>query len=377
MQKILTLTLFILFLLVLPHRVNAQELQEPPKQEFFKAEVISIDNEGEKEEFGFKSIFQDIKVQFLDGAEPGKIISMTNGGMVNITVSQKVAKGDTVILSKITNSGPEEKYFIADKYRLDTLPFLLIAFCILISLIAGKKGIGSLLGLIISLLVIFIWIVPNILHGRDPLFISITGSLVILFVTTYLAHGVSKQTTVALICTFFSLMVTAFLSIFMVNLTRLSGLGSEDAYSLQLGPATAGINLQGLLLGGIIIGTLGALNDITTTQSATIFEMAKDDARIKFSKLIKKGFLIGREHIVSLVNTLVLAYAGASLVVLIFFILNPAKHPYWVILNSETIFDEIVRTISGSVGLILAVPLVTVLAAWYVTRKSYLSSDKP
>lgn len=368
MIKRLLFILFVVFTIFQSPRVFAEEPLEP-KQEFLKAEVISIEEEGVKEQYGFKSIYQNLKLKLLDGGNSGQVITLDHGKEVNISPNQKVSKGETVILSKITDLQSNENYFIADKYRLNYIPYLLISFVLLVVVVAGKKGLGSLIGLGVSLAVIAAWIVPSILKGQDPLMISIIGSLVILFVTTYLAHGVSKQTTIALVSTFISLMVTAFLSILLVSLTKLAGLGDEDAYILQLGITTQGINLQGLLLGGIIIGTLGALNDITTTQAATVFEIAKENTAIKFSKLVKKGFLIGREHIVSMVNTLVLAYAGASLVVIIFFVLNPAKHPYWVILNSETIFDEIVRTVTGSVGLILAVPLVTVLSAWYITKK--------
>ncbi len=369
---ILFVTLFLAVIFIMPFKVFAQQPQVP-KEEFYKAQVISVDKEGERDIDGFKSIYQDIKIKLLDGPDKDKTISIENGGQFNITPQQKVSKGDTVILSRISSiDSGKIQYFIADKYRLDYLPYLLIFFIILVFIVAGKTGLGSLLGLAISLAIISLWVVPQILHGQDPLFVSIVGSLAILFLTTYLAHGISKQTTVALISTFISLMVTALLSIFMVHLTKLTGLGNEDAYSLQLGPVTQGINLQGLLLGGIIIGTLGALNDVTTTQSATIFEIFKDNPLIKFEPLVKKAFLIGKEHIVSLVNTLVLAYAGASLAIMIFFVLNPSQQPYWVILNSETIFDEIVRTIAGSIGLILAVPLVTLLAALYVTKDKSL-----
>ena len=156
-------------------------------------------------------------------------------------------------------------------------------------------------------------------------------------------------------------MLTVVIAIYFVNFTGLSGLNDETSL-LIFGP-TSTINLQGLLLAGIIIGTLGALNDITTAQAATIFELAKTDNRLKFRKLFSKGLKIGNEHIISMVNTLVLAYAGSSLIIFIFIYLNPANVPYWVIINNELLSDEIVRALAGSIGLLLVVPIVTAIAA--------------
>ena len=220
--------------------------------------------------------------------------------------------------------------------------------------------------MIVSVLVILQFIVPQILQGQDPLLVSIAGSLAIMLLTIYLAHGISKRTTVALGATAIALLITGVLSYFFVNITDLTGVGSEDAYLLQFGPAS--INLKGLLLGGIIIGALGVLDDITTSQSAAVFEIAKANKKLEFMDLIMRGYVVGKEHIASLVNTLVLAYAGASLSLFIIFVLNPSNQPYWVILNSQIIVEEVIRTLAGSIGLVMAVPIATILAAWAATK---------
>src|SRR5260221_1415293 len=341
------------------------------QEEFEKAEVISVDKEGQAQIGGSSVRFQDITLKITSGIDAGKTIRLTNGGGTFVTREQLVTKGEVLILDKTQNG-----YLILDKYRLDTVPFLLIGFVVLLLAVAGWKGLGSIFGLIISLAVILGFIVPQIIAGTNPLLVAIIGSIVILFVSTYLAHGISKQTTIALISTFIALIIAAILSLVSVNFTKLAGIGDDAATSLLTASSTANINLQGLLLAGIIIGTLGALNDITTTQSATIFELAEAykqslplrGKNLKFEELVKKGTNVGREHIVSLVNTLVLAYAGSSLAIFIYFILNPGKQPLWVVLNNEVIIDEIVRTFSGTIGLILAIPICTYLAAWRVSR---------
>ncbi len=325
-------------------------------QFFYKAVVLEITKEGEKSFGSVKNKFQDVKIQYLDGPKKGQTTEIENGGQTSLSTSQMVSKGQTVIIQS-QSTGQNTIY---DSYRFTPIIFITLLFALLVLVIAKWKGLGSLVGLLISLAVIFLYIVPQILTGADPLQVSIFGSLVILFATTYLAHGISKQTTVALVSTFISLTLTAFFAWVFVAISHLSGFNEETA-TLQFG-ITSKINVQGLLLGGIIIGTLGALNDITTTQSAAVFELAQHTTN--FSQLFKRGFAIGREHIVSMINTLVLAYVGSAFALFIFLAVNPLKLPLWVIINSEDISGEIVRTIAGSMGLILVVPIVTALAAY-------------
>lgn len=326
---------------------------------FYKAEVLEIVKEGKKTSGSAINDFQDIKVR-LDPPN-GKIVELENGGQTSITSSQKVDRGEVIVVSAQKNTGGLTVYSVYDKYRFTPVLSMIILLAVFILAVARWKGLGSLVGLTVSLAVIFFYIIPNILQGGDPITVSILGSLVILFVSTYIAHGVSKQTTVALVSTFFVLFLVVFFSWAFTSIAQLSGFNEETSI-FQFGPGS-NINLVGLLLAGTIIGSLGALNDITTTQSATIFELFETDKSLTVVRLFSKGFLIGKEHIVSMINTLVLAYAGSFLTVFFFLVLNPQKIPLWVIVNSEDISDEIVRTVAGSMGLILAVPIVTLLAA--------------
>ena len=186
----------------------------------------------------------------------------------------------------------------------------------------------------------------------------------------YLAHGFTKQTSVAVFSTAITLVITGFLSVLFVRLTNLSGISNEDTSSLLFGGPTATINYKGLLLGGMIIGFLGVLDDITTGMSATVFELKKVNSKLKFHEIIKSSLNVGVEHISSLVNTLVLAYAGSSLPVFLYLVLNPQGYPVWFMVNSEFIAEEIVRTMVGSIGLLFAVPITTIMASYFVTRDS-------
>ncbi len=183
--------------------------------------------------------------------------------------------------------------------------------------LSGWHGVGSLAGMMISVAVIAKYIVPQILTGTDPLFVSIVGCTFVMVTTICLAHGFSKQTTVALVSTAATLIGIGLLSVFITGVTKLTGLGSDDAYSLKMGP-TASINFRGLLFGGILIGALGVLDDVTTGLSASVFELSQANVKLSFGELTRAGLRVGREHINSLVNTLILAYAGASLPIFIY-----------------------------------------------------------
>lgn len=338
-----------------------------PTQEFFKARVVEVVEQGEKEAQGRKNYYQTLRVKIEDGTEKGKFTVLENGKDFQITKDQLVSKDQEIIVAKITRTDGKISYSIYDLYRLNNLVIILAIFFLLVIFIAGKKGVGSILGMVLSLLVITFFIIPNILKGADPLIVTLAGSCFILLTSGYLAHGISKKTSVALASTLISLFLTVAFAKLAINFAHITGLGSEDAVALQFGP-TSIINLKGLFLSGVIIGTLGALNDITITQAVAIFEIKKANPKFKALELIEKGVNIGKEHAASLVNTLVLAYAGSALAVFIFIVLNPARVPYWVILNNETISGEIVNAVSGSAGLLLSVPIVTLTSAYVFSK---------
>jgi uncharacterized membrane protein len=361
MKRLLVLLYFAIAVVVA--NAHAQENGKTQHQhEFFRAKVIRIVDEGIGEFLGNSNYFQKIEAFIESGSEKGKTVTVINGGEISITEDQKLTIGDRIIVLKNFNAlTNKESYTIYEIYRLNNILFIIGAFLLFAILLAGWKGIGSILGLITSFAVIMVYIVPRILAGENPVIVSIAGAIIILASSTYMAHGVSWQTTIAVISTFISLIITSLLSVAFVNITKLTGL-VEDGSLLQ---TLAGnpINLKGLLLGGIIIGTLGALDDITHAQAASIFELARTNTNLTVFQLFKKGFAIGKEHIASLMNTLVLAYAGSSLIVFLFFAINPLNVPYWVILNNELTSGEIVRTAAGSMGLMSVVPVATLLSA--------------
>ncbi len=355
--------------LVCTRVVSAEEINQ--KEIFTKAQVLEVSEDSTHliESFGetYVTPYQKLKLLIIDGTDTGKTVVVEYAGMTE-TSFQKVKVGQFLVLNQVEVAGGSTQYQVVDKLRINELFMIILLFLVLVVLLSKWKGIGSILGMLFSLIVILKFIIPQILAGRDPLLISILGSIAILVTSIYLAHGFSKQTTVAVISTSITLVITGLLSVLFVRLTNLSGISNEDTSSLLFGGPTATINYKGLLLGGMIIGFLGVLDDVTTGMSATVFELKKVNSKLSFSELISSSLNVGVEHISSLVNTLVLAYAGSSLPVFLYLVLNPQGYPVWFMINSEFIAEEIVRTLVGSIGLLFAVPITTAIAAWIVTR---------
>ncbi len=340
------------------------------KETFVRGKVMEVLNQGLKSFNGVSVYSEKLKVNILEGQEKGKIVIIDRSTDPRLS-NTKISKGEGVVIDVKPDPKGVTQYVIYEPYRLNSLLIIAAIFLLFVIFIAGRRGIGAVIGLTISVLVISLWIIPQILAGADPLRVCIVGSFVILIITTYIAHGVSLKTTVAILGTAISLVFAAWLSNFLVSILHVFGLGSEDIYNLQIGTPNP-INPSGLLLGSILIGTLGALNDITTTQAMTMFTLVKESAsrrtEQKMLDLFEKGMIIGKEHIASLINTLVLAYAGSSLAIFIFFELNPAHLPWWVILNNESTIEEIVRSLVGAGSLIFAVPLTTLIATWVALK---------
>jgi uncharacterized membrane protein len=228
----------------------------------------------------------------------------------------------------------------------------------------------SIVSLVITFFVIIKYLVPKILSGANPLTVTILSSFVIILTIIYITEGFKTRAHIAVLSTFISLLITIALSWFFVSLTKLSGFYEEDmAYLVNL--SIGDINFKGLLLAGIMIGSLGVLDDVIVSQIATVEQLHETDKQLSKKELFKKAYDVGVSHISSMTNTLFLAYAGVSLPLLILFISGrSAFSSYAQIINNEAIATEIIRTLAGSIGLIMAVPIATSVAVyWYKSKK--------
>src|SRR5215213_1280239 len=272
--------------------------------------------------------------------------------------------GQRVSLAVAEQPGQPPTYYIQDLERGRPMLVLVALFVGAVIAFGRWQGIRSLVGLGLSFVVIVGFVVPAILRGHSP--VAVTGAMAIMLVSLYLSHGTGPKTTAAVVGTALALGLTAALSIVFVAATSLTGLASEEAQFASF--AVGGLSLRGLLLAGIIIGGLGVLDDVTMSQASLVSELHHANPTAGMAALVAGALRVGRDHIAATVNTLFLAYAGAALPLLIVFVTGTDSLS--TVATTEVVAVEIVRALCGSVGLIAAVPLTTVLAALVATEEA-------
>jgi|SRR5579872_418250 len=348
---------------------------DTPTQTFYLAKVLDVTNFYQNTVGpAHQNVWsEDVTLKFLNGSLKGQQLTITNSAIEGISSNPQVQKGQYVVVGKNPVTG-DGAYTILDVYRIYILAALAGLFIFLVILFGRWRGLSSLAALIFSIGLLAFFVIPEILKGHSPLTITIIAAIFIACVSLFLAHGFNKRTLYAFAAMIITLMIALGLSVYFVNLAKLTGLGTEDAQYLVVGGVSAG-HLQGLLLSGIIIGALGVLEDITTGQSAVVDELKKANPALKFKELSSSALSVGREHIASLVHTLVLAYAGSSLLIFLLFAINKSQ-PLWVLFNSQYVGEELVRALIGSIALVLAVPIATFIAAYFQSREN-LTIIKP
>ncbi|RKN23911.1 YibE/F family protein [Micromonospora musae] len=276
-----------------------------------------------------------------------------------------VEAGDEVIMVQLTDptDPSSSSWNVAEHQRGQPLVWLALIFAGAIVAFGRWRGLAALAGLAASFGILLTFVLPGIGAGHSPLLVAVVGAALIMFVVLYLTHGVTAQTSVAVLGTLGSLVLTGVLGAAATAATHLTGFGSEDALTLSM--FRGDVDLRGLLLAGIIIGSLGVLDDVTVTQAATVTELAHANPGLSRLQLYRAATRVGRAHIASTVNTIVLAYAGASLPLLL--LLTADSRPVGQLLTSEFLAQEIVRSAVATLGLIAAVPLTTGLAAIVTT----------
>jgi len=364
MKKIFIIILSLLTLLFsssVPVFAQTDTVGELPKEERLEGKVTQIVEESQIIPAGAKELqlYQKLEILITKGSLKDKKITIENGKLPMSNL-QKYKSGDELVISYGKDFEGNDTFYISDYIRRGSLLWLFIIFIICTVVIAKWRGLLSLLGMGISFFVIYSFILPKISTGSNPVEIAILGSLIIIPVSFFLSHGLNKKTVVAIAGTLIALMITGVLATMFVESAQLTGFASEEAGFLQT-IKQGSVNIKGLLLAGIIIGVLGVLDDITISQSAIVFQLKETNEKLGFFELYKRAMNVGQDHISSMVNTLVLVYTGAALPLLLLFIDNP--HPFSEIVNYEIIADEVVRTLVGSIGLILAVPITTVIAS--------------
>ncbi len=335
------------------------------ESETLRARVVDVQEEGTIQQGEFEQPFQRLRLRLDGGALDGQEVEVEHGILGLTNQARTFHAGDRVLVEHTRAIDGRHIFYVTDYVRSVPLLWLMSLFVGATLLLSGWQGARSLAGMAVSLVVIAGFVVPQILEGRDPVLVAVVGSAAMMGTSLCLVYGWKAKTHVATVGLFLSLVITGLLSLWFVGWARLSGFGAEEAGFLQV----AGVQLdtQGLLLAGIIIGTLGALDDIAVGQSSAVFELGKANPQLGWTGLFRHGMVIGRDHLAAMVNTLFLAYAGAALPLLLMFSVH--TEPMGMTINREIMAEEIVRTLVGSLGLLAGVPLTSLIAALVVQRE--------
>lgn len=292
---------------------------------------------------------------------PGEEEGLTAGVDVQI-----LSESDGTIVA-VSPATIQSMYQYADSQRRTFLWLLMFAFAGAVILLGRWRGVAALTGLALSLIVVVVWLIPSLLDGNTPAFVALVGASAVAYLALYVSHGVTRTSTIALLGTVGALALTTGLSVVTVSLGSFTGFVSEESTLLIL---LEGIDIRGLLLAGMVIGAAGALDDVTVTQANSIFQIRRADPDLSKVELFNRGMVIGKAHVGSIVNTLMLAYLGAALPLTILFVAS--RQSLGAVSNSEVVAVEIVRTIVGTLGIIAAVPLTTWLATLWPSSNEHV-----
>ncbi len=359
------LIIFLFVTFSVPAFVSAQELHND-YQGTYHGKVLEVLSKEMREIPGTDTdhLYQNISAKILDGPQKGEIVTIENDYL-------ELGKGDKFYFNHNIYINGTEVYGIVNIDRKDSLIVLGLIFVLVVVVFGGWQGARSLLALTGSMFAIFYILLPGLLNGWSPLLLSIIVASGILFFAIFLTHGFNKESVVAYTGTMIAVLITGVFAIVAVHMSDLSGFAEEASVYLNFN-TRGSLDPTSLLIGAIIIGVLGVLDDIAVTQAAVVTELYGSNKNISRREVYSRAMRVGRAHTGSLVNTLVLAYTGAALPILLLVHLSPASLGSSI--NSEIFATEIVRTIVGSVGLILTVPIVTLLAVFYL--KGYRTKHK-
>lgn len=359
----------ILFLLLLILPISAWAQADEAREEIFKARVIEILAQEDISDETGTITQQNLKLKGLEGSFKDQEFVFQGIGNLQVLSTQTYKEGDKVIVNYNQDVDGNDVFFVSDYDRTNSILWLGIIFVLSVLVIGKWKGLFSLIALVLSFVVILKFIVPQILSGANPVVISALGGTIILIFAIYLTQGINKKAHIANLSLVISLFLTALLSLWFTKLARLSGYsGDETLYILDIGQGS--LNLQGLLLAGIIIGTLGVLDDVIVSQVSTIEQLKKANPELSNKQIYKRSLKVGVDHITSMINTLFFAYAGASLPLLILFTKSDVLGlNFSLAMNNEIIATEIIRTLLGSIGIIFSIPIANYLASYFLHVK--------
>lgn len=364
------LSLGLALITLLPGSLRAQDQASELGEKAFKAEVIEVIEERTLERENDSAVIQqNLRLRGLEGDWKNLEIVYYGISEIDVVSANYYRPGDRVFVQRAFDVDGQEVFYIHDYVREKFLYLLAAIFAVVTILVGRLKGLKALISLSASFLVIIKFILPRILSGGDPLLYGILGALLILILIIYLTEGWSKKAHIALASVFISLGATFVLASLFTALTHLTGSADEEV-SFLIGVTKTAINFRGLLLAGIIIGTIGVLDDLIVGQIEATEQIREANSGLSKRQIFRLAYKVGNTHLGGMINTLFLVYAGASLPLLLLFTVGQADGlSYSQAINNELIATEIVRTLVGAIGVVLSMPIATFLGAYFLKVK--------
>ncbi len=364
------LSLVLLFVIAIP--VFAKQVDVHKQQEIYeKARVLKVINLTPQELSGMEGYTiqeQVVTVKVLSGHKKGEILEITNTLSGSKGWDLEVKPNDKVILYEVIYEDSSSEIFLFDMARMPYLNYLILFFVLSIIAIGGIRGIKSLVALGLTVLAIYKILLPALLKGGSPILITILMLMVVTLMTMLIIAGFTKKSISATLGTIGGVIVAGVLALIIGDLAHLTGFATEESRML-LHVDGLSIDMQGLLFAGIIIGALGATMDVAMSIASSIEEVKKANPSLSAQDLMRAGMNVGRDIMGTMTNTLILAYTGGALPLLILYLAYDTSAIQ--IFNSELIATEIVRAIAGSIGLVFSVPITAFIASILASRQSH------
>lgn len=351
----------------LPVDENAAVIESPDT--LFRAKVLHIlDERVVAADNGKDVVQQKLELELLEGPMRGRVVTF-DGSAIPTIAAGRYREGDRVIVWWSKDPDGTDVFYVTDYVRDTRLGWLALLFAVVVVAVGRMRGLRALGALVLSAAAIFGVIVPALLKGVDPILITVPVSVAALTVGILLTHGRTRQTAAAVVGVALSLVLTGVLAWIFTAWTRITGFGTEEASILAL-HFPSQLNMVGIYLAGVIVGTLGVLDDVVVSQAAVVEELTSANPGLSRAELFRRAMRVGTDHTAAVVNTLFLAYVGASLPLVLLFSIHEAPFlTFRDVLNNEMIAAEVVRTLVGSIGLVLTVPITTLVAVRMLRRQ--------
>jgi uncharacterized membrane protein len=369
---ILTILLSIAFILT-GYNMNKVSFASQQYEKSHRAEIISINDVSEEiidsgyETFSSKTI--SFTARITSGDQKGTITDARQYMDDMVAVDAKVVEqGDKILMSSlIARDGDGKEWTFVEYDRSSVLLMLLISFFLLIILFGRKKGLNTIISLVLTCLSIFMVFVPSILKGNNIYLSSIIVSIFIIFMSLLIINGADKKTLCAIVGNLGGLMIAGLLAYFISNVLNLTGITDDDTMFLLMLDTEKPIDLIAVLWSSIVIGSLGAVMDVSMSIASALNELSENMVEKSFKTMLKSGLNIGQDAIGTMTNTLILAYIGSSLAVVLLLVAN--YNDTLLLFNLEMIVFEIIQAIIGSMGILFAIPITSVFAAYVYNLK--------